>query len=79
MTKEYKKVTEHGSDNSTMSTTSRPEPTIPDCPICREFGDREPNAKTLAAIRELEDGGENVITGTIAELMAELNEDCLDE
>lgn len=53
------------------------EPTAgtPDCPLCLALGDRTPNEQTLAAIRELREGGGTLLHGTIAELMEELKED----
>lgn len=57
------------------------EPTAgtPDCPLCLALGDRTPNEQTLAAIRELREGGGTVLHGTIAELMADLDADDPDE
>lgn len=60
-------------------TKVEPTESIPDCPLCLALGDRIPNEQTLAAIRELREGGGTVLHGTIADLMADLNADDSDE
>ena len=45
----------------------------PDCPLCKQHS-RQPSAKTIAAIRELEAGG-GKSCNSVEELMADLNAD----
>lgn len=60
-------------------TDANSDSNLPECPLCQELGDREPNETTLAAAREIQEGRGIVLKGTIAELLAELNEDDPDE
>lgn len=52
-----------------MSENQEPE----ECELCKQFN--KPNAETLAAMRELREGGGLRLTGSIQELMDELSSD----
>jgi hypothetical protein len=73
MTNEDKELTNNSTTGQRDPTTSTPVGDIPDCPLCREHAPLEPNAKTLAAMRELEEGRGTKLFGTVKELFAELD------